>query len=217
MKGRSAVARPILEGMIPTFLRPPRSPAELLADGMRVLGVVSIVAAIIGWPPVAAGVLGLVLIGLVLPRFLGIRPPVDAAICIVLLIAGWSSVIDVYGAIAWWDILVHFALNGLIAAMLYILLIRVGFVPDPAATRVPLAATVTLTVALGLAAGVLWEVGEWAGHTFVDERIFVGYTDSIGDLAVGGAGALAAGLAGRYLAGDSRFVGARTIEVSHAS
>ena len=41
---------------------------------------------------------------------------------------------------------------------------------------------------LGAAAAVLWEVGEWAGHTFLDPRISVGYEDTIGDLVAGLAG-----------------------------
>ena len=59
----------------------------------------------------------------------------------------------------------------------------------------------------GLSLGVLWEVAEWFGHTFIDETIYVGYSDSIGDLVVGGVGAFLAGCGMRFLAGDSRFVG----------
>ena len=196
--------------MIATFLRAPHTLAELLADAVRVLGLVSVVVALIGWTPVDAAVFGLVMIGLVAPRFLGVRPALDIPFGVWLLVAGWSSVIDVYRAISWWDLLVHFFTNGALAAVLYILLIRVGYVPDPAAGRVPLGATVVLTVALGMAAGVLWEWGEWAGHTFLDPTIFVGYTDTLSDLALGAAGSLTAGLAGRYFTAQSRFVGARS-------
>lgn len=196
--------------MIATFLQRPRTPAEFLADAVRVLGLVSVVVALIGWQPVDAAVFGLVMIGLVAPRFLGVRPALDAAFGLSLLVAGWSSVLDLYRAISWWDLLVHFFTNGLIAAVLYILLIRVAYVPDPAAGPVPLGATVVLTVAVGVAAGVVWEWGEWAGHTFIDTTIFVGYTDTLSDLALGAAGSLTAGLAGRYLTAKSRFLGARS-------
>lgn len=194
--------------MIATFLRPPRGPAEVFADAVRVLGLVSVVVAIVGWSPVDGAVFALVLLGLVLPRFLGVRPGLDAAFGISLLVAGWSSVLDIYLTTKWWDLPVHFALNGLLAAVLYILAIRLGVVPDPAVDRVPIAAMAVLTVSFGLAAGVLWEWGEWAGHTFIDETIFVGYQDSLGDLAVGAVGALAAGLCGRFLTADSRWVAA---------
>ncbi|MGC5171831.1 hypothetical protein ACLQ2Q_14385 [Microbacterium sp. DT81.1] len=189
-----------------TFLRPARGVAELCADGVRVLGVLSIIAAMIWWSPVDVAVFALVLLGLVIPRFLGIRPALDAAFGIALLVAGWSAVLDTYAQVRYWDLVVHFALNGLLAAVLYILAVRLAVVPDPATEQVSRGAIVSLTVAFGLAAGVVWEVAEWAGHTFVDPTIYVGYEDSIGDLAVGGLGALVAGLAGRYLSAESRYI-----------
>jgi len=173
---------------------------------VRVLGLLSMVATLIWWAPVDAAVFALVQLGLVMPRFLGIRPALDIAFGISLLVAGWSAVLELYTHILYWDLLVHFTLNGLLAAVLYVLAVRRGAVPDPSTDAVPLGATVTLTVAFGLAAGVVWEVAEWAGHTFVDSGIYVGYTDSIADLAFGGLGALAAGLAGRYLSGASRYI-----------
>jgi hypothetical protein len=71
----------------------------------------------------------------------------------------------------------------------------------------PVVSTVVMTVALGLSLGVLWEILEWFGHTFIDEEIFVGYVDSIGDLIWGGAGALLAGYSMPFLRGRSAAVG----------
>ncbi|WP_418606141.1 hypothetical protein [Georgenia sp. SUBG003] len=50
-----------------------------------------------------------------------------------------------------------------------------------------------VALAVGLALAVVWELGEWAGHTYLDPAIFVSYDDTIGDLAAGGAGAAVAG------------------------
>ncbi len=47
---------------------------------------------------------------------------------------------------------------------------------------------------IGLAASAVWEMIEWAGRTFVTDEIFVTYEDTIGDMAMGGLGALAAGV-----------------------
>ena len=33
-----------------------------------------------------------------------------------------------------------------------------------------------MTTALGLSLGVLWEIFEWFGHTFIDGEIYVGYS-----------------------------------------
>lgn len=194
--------------MIETFLRAPRGPAELAADGVRVVGVLSIVIAFVGWSTVDVAVFALGLLGLVIPRFLGIRPALDAAFGISVLVAAWSALLNLYEAISYWDTVVHFALNGLTAAVIYVLAIRLGIVPDPATSTVRLRSIVILTTAFGLAAGVIWELAEWVGNTYIDDTIFVGYTDTIGDLAAGGLGSLLAGFAGRYLSAESRFTGA---------
>ncbi len=54
---------------------------------------------------------------------------------------------------------------------------------------------VLLTVALGLAAGVLWELYEWvATSIFPSASIAVGYDDTVLDLTMDGSGSLVAGL-----------------------
>ncbi|MDR6906966.1 hypothetical protein J2X63_002674 [Agromyces sp. 3263] len=190
--------------MITTFLRRPHG-AELAADALRILGAVSIVVAGIGWGPLAALTVSLAVFASLFPRLLGVRPSVDLAFGVAVLVSAWSSVLEVYLTTRWWDIPTHFVTNGLTAALLYLLLVRTGVIADAAALRHPFASAVLLTTALGLSLGVLWEVAEWFGHTYVDETIYVGYSDSIGDLVVGGAGALLAGCTMRFLAGASRF------------
>ncbi|MBG6237552.1 hypothetical protein IWX78_000495 [Mycetocola sp. CAN_C7] len=196
--------------MIETFLRRPRGAAELTADAVRLVGVLCIAVALIGWPLLDVAVFALALLGLVVPRFLGIRPGLDIALGITVLVAAWSALLDLYNAIPYWDFVVHFALNGLVAAALYILAVRLEVIPDPTTTRVSLGAIVALTTSFGLAAGVIWEIAEWLGHTYIDETIFVGYNDTIGDLVAGGLGSILAGLAGRRLAAESRYVAAHT-------
>lgn len=54
--------------------------------------------------------------------------------------------------------------------------------------------TLALTVAaLGLALGVVWEIGEWVADRFSGQNIIKGKTDTIIDLALDGAGAMLAG------------------------
>jgi hypothetical protein len=52
---------------------------------------------------------------------------------------------------------------------------------------------VVVTAAIGLAISALWEMVEWAGWRFISDEIYVAYQDSIGDMAVGGLGALLGG------------------------
>lgn len=192
--------------MIRTFLRRPHGAAELTADAIRAIGLLSVVVALVGWPILDVSVFAAALLGLVVPRFLGVRPGLDIAMGIVVLVAAWSALLELYDAIEYWDFYVHFALNGLTAAILYVLAVRLGIVPDPASARVRLSAIVALTTAFGLAAAVIWELAEWAGFTFVDQSIFVGYNDTIGDFVAGGLGSVLAGLMGRQVVGESRFI-----------
>ena len=197
--------------MIQTFLRVPRGAAEMTADALRLLGVVSIVVALIGWPWVDVAVFALALVGLVIPRFLGVRPGLDIAFCIIVLVAAWSALLELYDALEYLDFVVHFFLNGLTAAVLYILAVRLEVVPDPTRTPVPLGAIVALTTTFGLAAGVIWELAEWIGYTYIDDSIFVSYDDTIADFAAGGLGSILAGLFGRYLVDESRYVPSRPV------
>jgi hypothetical protein len=188
--------------MVETFLRAPRDTGEIAADALRLLGLVSgIIAGVIAGP-LQFGVFGLVAIGLVVPRFLGVRPALDIATALVLLVAAWASALNLYVLTPAIDIPVHLLLNGLIAAHAVVLFQRVSVLP-----ALPPPALVLVTVAVGTTAGVLWEVGEWAGNRFLDPAIFVGYEDTIGDLAVGGLGALLAGLAMPWITDDSRWQG----------
>jgi len=190
--------------LVDTFLQPPRTRGEWFADAVRMLGAASIVAAGIGWGFVDVAVFALSSIGLVLTRFLGIRPALDAAFGVSLLVASWSSVLELYQAWAAWDLVVHFTLNGLAAAVAYIVAARAGVVPTVAGERGPLAPAIVLCACFGTTAGVLWEWGEWAGHRFVDESIFVAYEDTLADLAAGALGSILAGALMRFWSAKSR-------------
>ncbi|WP_162942726.1 hypothetical protein [Cryobacterium soli] len=185
--------------MIQTLLRRPSGIAETAADVLRALAVVGIIVASVGWGPLSGVSLAVVAVGMLVPRLLGLRASVDIAFGIVVLVAVWSSVLDIYITTRWWDLPVHFVTNGLCAALLYIVLVQLRIVAAQDSLPRPMLSTVVVTTALGLGLGVIWEVFEWIGHTFLNPAIFVGYTDSIGDLVWGGAGALLAGCCMTYL------------------
>lgn len=189
---------------IETFLRPTRGAHEFTADAIRVLGALSIVAGGVGWGFVEIAVFALTLLGMLIPRFLGVRPGFDIAIGITLLVAAWCGVFELYTTVDGLDIVVHFVANAMIAALAFAVAVRCAVVPAVGAGRADLVRSAVLTTTFGLAAGVLWEIGEWAGHTFIDSAIFVDYTDTIGDLSVGGLGSLVAGLMIRWLTANSR-------------
>ena len=187
--------------MIRTLLRAPSGAAETVADGLRVVALVGIVVAGLGWGTIAGVSLAVVSVGMFLPRLLVVRPSVDITFGVVVLIAVWSSVLEIYISTRWWDLPMHFLTNGLCAALCYLLLVRLGVVADAETLPRPMLSAAVTTAALGLSLGVFWEVFEWFGHTFIDEEIYVGYVDTIGDLVWGGAGALLAGCSVSFLMG----------------
>jgi hypothetical protein len=178
--------------MIDMLLRRPIGPAARIADGLRVLGLLSVLAALIGWGLVEVLLFLLVLLGQLLARAAGTHPVLDGTTSTVLLLASWSAVLDWYAAVPALDLAVHFAATGVLAALAFRLWQR-WLEPAP---QPPLAgARIVLPVlSLGALLSVLWEFGEWFGYYLVSSDINVGYDDTVGDLAAGLLGSLTAGI-----------------------
>jgi Glycosyl transferase family 2 len=171
-------------------------PAVVPADLVRVAGVVSFGWALAEGQWVNAALFSLVLLGLMLPRLLGTATVPDVGYGVVVLFAAWSAVLDWYVRFSWLDVVAHVVTGGLTAVLARRVLVRARLLPsahEPALGR-PRAGAVVSTVAVGTSLGVLWEIGEWFGHTYLDRRIQVGYGDTVSDLAADLLGALAAGL-----------------------
>lgn len=130
----------------------------------------------------------LVLGGTMLPRALGSPQLLDWAFCLAILFGAWAAQLDWYATVPYLDVAVHAVANGLVATIGYRVLAHLGLLP--AATS--WAGVVVVVSSLGGTLALVWELGEWYGHTFVDERIQIGYDDTIGDLAMGLVGSVAA-------------------------
>ena len=176
------------------FLRAPRGVAEYIADALRILGVLSVIAAAIWSSATDAGILALALPALMLPRVLGMRAGADILLGVTVLVAAGSNIFDLYRTIAGWDLVVHFVCTGVIAATGYLLLARCLVIPAQGAEGFRKRTAIVVCTTLGLAVSAVWEMIEWAGRTFITAEIFVTYQDTIGDMAVGGLGALVAGI-----------------------
>lgn len=187
-----------------TFLQRPDGGAGVVADAVRVVGLLSLLVIGLHGAFVDVAVMSLVLLGLLVPRFLGVRPALDLLCGLSLLVAGWSSIADLYVTVRWWDLPVHFVLNGAMAALLLVLLDRLRVLTGVVAA--PPVGRILVTTAFGTTLGVLWEFGEWVGHTFVDASVYVGYDDTLGDLLWGGAGSALAGLVLGALAARGRWI-----------
>lgn len=161
----------------------PLKPSDLL----RLLALASVPAAAVTDGFVGAALMLLVLGGSMVPRAWGLPTWLDVALGTVSLAAAWCALLDAYLHVAKLDLAVHALLTGVLALVATHLLLAWNWVPR----RNP-ALALGATTAVALAA--LWEVGEYLGHTLLDDRIQVGYPDTMTDLVAGvlGAGAAAA-------------------------
>lgn len=184
--------------MIRTLLRAPVGPSEVVADLLRLVAVVSIFIAGAGWGLLSGLSFVSAFVVMLVPRLLRLRPAFDIAFGALILASTWSSVLNIYITTRWWDIPMHFATNGLSAALVYIVLVRIRVLGDPWTLPRPTLSAALVTTAIGFTIGVFWEFFEWVGHNFIDHGILVGYDDSLGDLFWGGLGSLLAGLGMSY-------------------
>ncbi|NYF18002.1 hypothetical protein HDC37_002858 [Microbacterium sp. AK009] len=179
---------------VQNFLRPPATALDIVADAVRLLGVISVVVAAVWFTLLDAGVVAFSLPALMVPRFLALRPGWDIAVELSILTAAWSNIFGLYESIPGWDLLVHAVVSGALTLMGLLAFAHLGVLPWPGRSRHPGFSGAVLGGMLALALGALWEMVEWAGRTFVTAEIIVSYNDTIGDLAADGVGGVAAGL-----------------------
>lgn len=172
-------------------------------DVLRAVAALSLITLALLGEPISAALFLLVLGGTVVPRAVGASPVLDIVTGTSLVVAGWASHLDWYSAVPWLDLALHAVCTGVLAAVAELVLrrwvrgrgaAREGDAADDLAGARTRVETVLLVGGMGSVLAILWEVGEWAGHTFLDESIGVGYTDTVSDLVAGLAGSLAAGV-----------------------
>lgn len=169
----------------------------VIADVARVAALVSAVIVFVIGRPEPAFRFAVVFLLLLVPRWTNVPRVFQAVFCVALVVAGWAGAAHWY-EVAWWvDVLVHFVLPGVTAAMTYFVLVHCHRLPDLddrvfARHR---SAVAIVVVALGLAIGALWEMYEWAAVAlFSSVSIETDYDDTILDLAMGGTGSLVASM-----------------------
>jgi hypothetical protein len=196
-------------GSATTSWTPPRQRSVLVAgDALRAAAAVSVLVGLTWSGAVAGALFFLVLGGTMLARALALPTVLDLSFCATVLFGAWAAELDWYVAVPWLDLVVHAGATGLVAAVAHVTLVRAGAVAsvDASALRRPRLGGWVVTCACGIALATLWEMGEWFGHTYLDDRIQVGYADTVGDLAAGTVGSM---VAGALLAGGLRLAGGR--------
>ncbi|SDO62110.1 hypothetical protein SAMN04487848_1746 [Microbacterium sp. ru370.1] len=186
---------PLIPAMYANLKRPPRSVTEWLADAVRAAAIVIVIVSLFVLPFTDFAVLSMSLPAVMLSRMIGLRSGLDLVTCVTVFVAAGSNVLDLYRAWTGWDLVVHLACTGVLAAVALVLLDDTGVIAPTGRRRTPI---VVATIA-GLALSAVWEMVEWFGYRFITDAIFVTYDDTIGDMIAGGAGALIAGvLASRW-------------------
>ncbi len=124
---------------------------------------------------VAASVVMLLARAVSLPRFY------DASVIVVMFLLAWGSALGMYGSWGFYDNLVHFIVPLLTTGMIYLLLVRLGVLPELRDLKqLHQQVGFFLTVmALGMAIGAGWEVVEW----LLDQVTHVGRVGSADDTA----------------------------------
>lgn len=185
----------MIRAMYANLKRPPRSVTDLVTDAVRALAIVLVIVSLFTLPFTDFAVLSMSLPAVMLSRMIGLRSGLDLVTCVTVFVAAGSNVLELYRAWTGWDLVVHLACTGLLAAVALVLLDDAGVVAPTGRRRTPI---VVATLA-GLALSAVWEMIEWFGYRFITDAIFVTYDDTIGDMIAGGAGALIAGvLASRF-------------------
>ncbi len=124
-------------------------------------------------------------------------PLLDVAFGGALLLATWAAVNSWYLEVMWVDEVVHFLTLAAVAPTAHVALAVLGMLPAPGdrTIRFRHVSVPLLTTALGLAAAAVWEMYQWVANQLSRHYLGVGYTDTVVDLALGGLGALFAGIA----------------------
>lgn len=151
---------------------------------VRSIPFVSVLICVGFFDAVSAMVMLLACLGTTIGWRVRAAPRFEIALNIVLLIAAWSSVWELYDRWSWWDIVVHFALTAMLAVLSTWSLEHWVLKRRFARTR----RAFTIVVS-GIVLSLVWEVMEQLGYIFVDRGIEVAPGDTIGDVIAGVAGA----------------------------
>lgn len=180
------------------------------ADALRGLAIVSLVVAVPSDGLIGLALMLLVVGGCMLPRALGLPGWLDALTCATFLFAAWAALLDWYVTVDGLDLVVHAIATGLIGLLVWYVADRLGLLAPADGTWRPRAAAAMVTVAGAGTLATVWEIGEWVGYTYLDDRIQVGYDDTITDLIAGMLGGLAAGVLASGVARQPRTAGTTT-------
>jgi hypothetical protein len=159
--------------------------SRFVRDPLDVARIVFIAGTIVWWLAgkpvtvlVAASILLVVARVVSLPRFY------DLSLIVVMVLIAWGEVLGVYDSWTFYDNVVHFTVPLLVTGMIYLLLVRLGVLPelsDLKQAHQKFGFFLT-AVALGMALGAGWEIVEWSLDEWAGANLVGSATDTATDL-----------------------------------
>jgi uncharacterized membrane protein YjdF len=121
---------------------------------------------------------------LVLARIVSLPRFYDFSLIVVMVLIAWGEVLGLYDSWKGYDNVVHFTVPLLVTGMIYLLLVRLGVLPELSAlTQVHQKFGFFLTaVLLGMAIGAGWEIIEWSLDEWAGANLVGTATDTATDL-----------------------------------
>lgn len=130
------------------------------------------------------------------PRLLRLPLIFDAAFLVAWTLQALGQVAGFWSQFPWWDTLVHSALPAVLAPTAYLLLVRIGVLPDLLARRGARARAGAVMVVFLIAAGfgTVYEIYEWFCDVHFGTHFQPDNADTMTDITANDLGGLAGGL-----------------------
>jgi hypothetical protein len=133
---------------------------------------------------------------LALARAVNLPRLYDLGFTIAMILTGWGEALGLYDAWKPYDNVVHFVVPMLCSQVVYIGLARIEVLPDMREDFTPnrYAGIFTVTMALGVAIGGIWEIIEYAFDNLFGSNLQLSNRDTVGDLIADTLGSAAGGI-----------------------
>jgi uncharacterized membrane protein YjdF len=159
--------------------------SRVVRDPLDVARIVFIAATIVwGLSGGAVTVVVAASIVLVLARIVSLPRFYDFSLLVVMVLIAWGEVLGIYDSLTFYDNIVHFTVPLLMTGMIYLLLVRLGVLPELSDLKqVHQKFGFFLTaVMLGMAIGAGWEIIEWSLDEWAGANLVGSATDTATDL-----------------------------------
>jgi hypothetical protein len=134
-------------------------------------------------------------VALLVARAIDLPRLYDLGFTVAIILTGWGEALGLYDLWKPYDNVVHFIVPMLCSQVAYIALARIEVLPDMREDFVPhqYAGIFTITLALGVAIGGIWEILEWLSDGVFGSNLQLSNDDTVGDLTSDTLGAASGG------------------------